>query len=88
MKSTFRADRPVAVLGLEHFADMNAAAGRSTSLGRSFGFHQFRCTRPGQLVVGGGSSRPCRTQAPAASKPGAFFAPPPWSARSSSRSPM
>ena len=31
---------------------------------------------------------PLATQAPAASKPGAFFAPPPWSARSSSRSPM
>ena len=27
-ESTFRADRAVAVLGLEHFADMNAAAGR------------------------------------------------------------
>ena len=36
---------------------------RSRSLGCGFGFDQFRCTRPGQLVVGGGSPRPCRPTA-------------------------
>ena len=36
---------------------------RQSSLGRRFGFDQFRCTRPGQLVVGGGSSGPCRPAA-------------------------
>jgi len=35
----------------------------SSSLGCSLGFDQFRCTRPGQLVVGGRSPRPCRPTA-------------------------
>src|SRR5271166_3134968 len=34
-----------------------------SSLGCSFGLDQLLSTRPGQLVVGGGSSRPCRPAA-------------------------
>ena len=37
--------------------------GASRSLGYSFGFDQLCCTRPGQLVVGGGSPRPSRKAA-------------------------